>query len=371
MSTGVILTLHQASEDITIYAGLTMFMDGILEDVLNIIVFLCLKTFREKSIQSPIADALACYITNVAFRQYHLYGFLLSPRYNIRNLANQTVPLVRRYSVKQLTKIVLNQILSNFIFTSPYSIASILIFSMANVSDPIIIAQLNFTNVLTMLLYYLSFACLFYVYTCASERFRKQVMYALFEVHLKRWRKPRILINQHILWDCCVFLVRLILGKIPMLTVSTTLRFFLWALCSITVHGALRFANYYQDHMVLRRAPQQAISVTLAAQIDEGPFQLQVTQPFANRSMQTITLNDVLFGDVWICSGQSNMQFAVSRMFNATIEIENAGKYSKVRLFVASTAQAYTPQEELLSIGLRWSVASATSVASGYTSAVC
>ncbi|CAF2047303.1 unnamed protein product [Rotaria magnacalcarata] len=165
-----------------------------------------------------------------------------------------------------------------------------------------------------------------------------------------------------------------------MLTVSTTLRFFLWALCSITVHGALRFANYYQDHMVLRRAPQQAIvwgytdtlnSVTLAAQIDEGPFQLQVTQPFANGSMQTITLNDVLFGDVWICSGQSNMQFAVSRMFNATIEIENAGKYSKVRLFVASTAQAYTPQEELLSIGLRWSVASATSVASGYTSAVC
>ncbi|CAF2047936.1 unnamed protein product [Rotaria magnacalcarata] len=308
MSTGVILTLHQASEDITIYAGLTMFMGGILEDVLNIIVFLCLKTFREKSIQSPIADALACYITNVAFRQYHLYGFLLSPRYNIRNLANQTVPLVRRYSVKQLTKIVLNQILSNFIFTSPYSIASILIFSMANVSDPIIIAQLNFTNVLTMLLYYLSFACLFYVYTCASERFRKQVMYVLFEVHLKRWRKPRIVINQ---------------------------------------------------------------SVTLAAQIDEGPFQLQVTQPFANGSMQTITLNDVLFGDVWICSGQSNMQFAVSRMFNATIEIENAGKYSKVRLFVASTAQAYTPQEELLSIGLRWSVASATSVASGYTSAVC
>ena len=25
----------------------------------------------------------------------------------------------------------------------------------------------------------------------------------------------------------------------------------------------------------------------------------------------SITLNDVLFGDVWICSGQSNMQFTV------------------------------------------------------------
>ena len=26
------------------------------------------------------------------------------------------------------------------------------------------------------------------------------------------------------------------------------------------------------------------------------------------------TISDVLFGDVWICSGQSNMQFAVSQV---------------------------------------------------------
>ena len=31
----------------------------------------------------------------------------------------------------------------------------------------------------------------------------------------------------------------------------------------------------------------------------------------------TLTLNDVLFGDVWICSGQSNMQFTVSSVSNA------------------------------------------------------
>ena len=30
-----------------------------------------------------------------------------------------------------------------------------------------------------------------------------------------------------------------------------------------------------------------------------------------NGTMQTIVLDDVLFGDVWICSGQSNMQFTV------------------------------------------------------------
>jgi len=30
----------------------------------------------------------------------------------------------------------------------------------------------------------------------------------------------------------------------------------------------------------------------------------------------TLTLDDVLFGDVWICSGQSNMQFTVHSVRN-------------------------------------------------------
>ena len=30
----------------------------------------------------------------------------------------------------------------------------------------------------------------------------------------------------------------------------------------------------------------------------------------------TLTLNDVLFGDVWMCSGQSNMQFTVPSVSN-------------------------------------------------------
>ncbi len=112
-------------------------------------------------------------------------------------------------------------------------------------------------------------------------------------------------------------------------------------------------------------------SVTLDAQPQEGPFQVKVTHPLANGSLETITLNDVLFGDVWICSGQSNMEFPVIRMFNASVEIENADKYPKIRLFTAAQEQSYTPQEELLSIGLQWSIASNISVASGYTSAVC
>lgn len=112
-------------------------------------------------------------------------------------------------------------------------------------------------------------------------------------------------------------------------------------------------------------------SVTLDAQTEEGPFQIQVTQPLANGTLVNITLNDVLFGDVWICSGQSNMQFSVGEMLNASVEIENAGKYPKIRLFTTLHNQSAALEDEVLGIGLNWSVASPTVVGSGYTSAVC
>ena len=61
--------------------------------------------------------------------------------------------------------------------------------------------------------------------------------------------------------------------------------------------------------------------MTLDPVSDEGPFDIHVSQPLSNGTLVTITIHDVLFGDVWICSGQSNMQFTVSMMFNATEEI--------------------------------------------------
>ena len=62
-------------------------------------------------------------------------------------------------------------------------------------------------------------------------------------------------------------------------------------------------------------------SVIPDAQPEEDPFQVNVTYPLANGTLETITLNDVLFGDVWLCSGQSSMEFPVNLMFNASIEM--------------------------------------------------
>ena len=103
-------------------------------------------------------------------------------------------------------------------------------------------------------------------------------------------------------------------------------------------------------------------SVTLDPVEDEGPFDIHVSQPLANGTLITITLHDVLFGDVWICSGQSNMQFTVNMMFNGTEEIANAGNVPKIRLFTASLLLSASPIEELLGINLNWSIASPKSV---------
>ncbi len=115
-------------------------------------------------------------------------------------------------------------------------------------------------------------------------------------------------------------------------------------------------------------------SVTLDPVTEEGPFDIKVSQPLANGTLVTITIHDVLFGDVWICSGQSNMKMTVSQIFNATQEIANAANYPKIRVFTAALKPSATPIEELLGIVLNWSVASPQSVGGSdwnYMSAVC
>ncbi len=147
-------------------------------------------------------------------------------------------------------------------------------------------------------------------------------------------------------------------------------------------NGIPRFANYLQDHLVLQRAPQRAIvwgfgdasTVTTLRVNDQIYTTISRPQPSANGTLVTITLHDVLFGDVWICSGQSNMQLTVSLIYNATEEIANAGNYPKIRVFTASRKPSASPIEELINISLNWSVASPHSLGGPdweYMSAVC
>ena len=41
-----------------------------------------------------------------------------------------------------------------------------------------------------------------------------------------------------------------------------------------------------------------------------GPYRIEAYS-MVNGKMTTIVLDDIMFGDVWMCSGQSNMEFTV------------------------------------------------------------
>ena len=43
---------------------------------------------------------------------------------------------------------------------------------------------------------------------------------------------------------------------------------------------------------------------------------------------QEVELRDVIYGDVWVCSGQSNMQWNIGSIFNASEEVSKIAEYS-------------------------------------------
>lgn len=71
-----------------------------------------------------------------------------------------------------------------------------------------------------------------------------------------------------------------------------------------------------------------------------GPYSLDVS------GTNTITLNDILMGDVWICSGQSNMEFHVNGVVNAAQEIQEAN-YPSIRHFYLPKAVSGTEKEDV------------------------
>jgi sialate O-acetylesterase len=84
-----------------------------------------------------------------------------------------------------------------------------------------------------------------------------------------------------------------------------------------------------------------------------GPFQLIVTSsPEAAGSeaespaADTIKLDDVLVGDVWVASGQSNMEFAMRQAATADADLPHAGN-SNIRLLVVKKRAIEFPQDDV------------------------
>ncbi len=58
----------------------------------------------------------------------------------------------------------------------------------------------------------------------------------------------------------------------------------------------------------------------------------------------TIDIADVAFGDVFLCTGQSNMEFSLNDAFNASEEIADSARYPGLRLATVEEVQTSTPQ---------------------------
>lgn len=71
----------------------------------------------------------------------------------------------------------------------------------------------------------------------------------------------------------------------------------------------------------------------------DGPFEITVA------GNNTITLHNVFVGEVWVCSGQSNMQWPVSMAANAEREIVNSD-YPKIRLLSVKRTVAEQPLDD-------------------------
>lgn len=84
-------------------------------------------------------------------------------------------------------------------------------------------------------------------------------------------------------------------------------------------------------HWMLRLDPMEA----------GGPHTLVVK---GRRS--TLKLDDVLLGEVWICSGQSNMEFTLAKARDAPAEIR-AAKYPKIRQFLVRKRISTTAETDL------------------------
>ena len=146
-----------------------------------------------------------------------------------------------------------------------------------------------------------------------------------------------------------------------------------WLATSIGLSAALALPAIFSDHMVLQR--EQAVPVwgtadagaTLTVEfdgqsktatadsagkwrIDLDPLQASATPRellvTSSVGQQTVALRDVLVGEVWLCSGQSNMQWAMHQSSKADTDIANA-ESATIRLYDTPRAASAYPLDTI------------------------
>jgi len=127
-------------------------------------------------------------------------------------------------------------------------------------------------------------------------------------------------------------------------------------LAADSVRAAVTLSRVFGNHMVIQQnqpirlfgsaAPGEKVTAEFSGKTatttteDDGSFRVELPAMKADgkphtltvKGKNTITLKDVLLGEVWICSGQSNMEWRVGATMNAKQEIATAN-HPQIRLF--------------------------------------
>jgi sialate O-acetylesterase len=138
------------------------------------------------------------------------------------------------------------------------------------------------------------------------------------------------------------------------------------ALSATAANAAVKLPSIFGSHMVLQQGQKnrvwgvadagEAVTVTIGEQslkaevAADGKWQvmlapLPVGGPYTLtvKGSNEIKLEDVLVGEVWICSGQSNMQWSVNAANDPDLE-KAAAKFPKIRLITVPNVGTQEPQ---------------------------
>ena len=160
------------------------------------------------------------------------------------------------------------------------------------------------------------------------------------------------------------------------------------------LHAEVALPSHFSDHMVLQRemkvpiwgtaGPGETVTVEFAGQrrsAQAGPDgKWRVTlEPMpassegrpmtvtGSGSKSSVQFADVLVGEVWLCSGQSNTEFTMSRterfyFCGVTNEAEEvaAANHPAIRMFTSDSARSYEPRSNIP--GCAWQVCTPESV---------
>ena len=149
-----------------------------------------------------------------------------------------------------------------------------------------------------------------------------------------------------------------------------------------TSHADVRLPALFTDHMVLQRGKPITVwgwadegekvtvsfhDATASTEARDGKWRVMLPEESAGgpyelvvRGNNELKVSDVLVGEVWICSGQSNMEWPITRTFEPQKAIEKA-RHPTIRLFTVPKRKANEPMEDVES---SWQLCTAESIPS-------